>query len=86
MGNSKTLKERIHAYDFAIVELNLFLDTHPCDKEALCLLKMYRDKREQLVALYEQQYGPYVAKVTDVQGDTFSWVDNPWPWDYCKEV
>lgn len=86
MDNRAAVINRIKAYDFAIVEMNLFLDTHPDDCRALELFKAYIEKRNQLVAEYEAAYGPYVQTVTDVEGDKFSWICNPWPWDYCKEA
>ncbi len=86
MDNRARLKKQICAYDFAIVEVNLYLDTHPCDKAALCLLQMYLEKREILIENYESQFGPYVQTVKDVQGDAFTWICDPWPWEYCREA
>lgn len=86
MDNRATMMHRIKAYDFAIVEMNLFLDTHPNDCEALTLFKMYQDKRCQLISEYEAMFGPYIETVNDVQGDAFTWICDPWPWDYCKEA
>ncbi len=86
MDNRKTLKDRIHAYDFAIIEMTLYLDTNPCDKEALELFHLYQEKRKQLVCAYEAEFGQYVSNVNDVQGDQFSWICDPWPWEYTKEV
>lgn len=86
VDNRMAMKERIYAYDFAIVEMNLYLDTHPEDKDALCLFHQYQEKREQLIEAYEAQFGPYISNVNDVQGDKFTWICNPWPWEYSKEV
>ncbi len=86
MDNRKALMQRIRAYDFAIVEMNLFLDTHPTDEQALSLFHMYQEKRKELILTYEAQFGPYINTVDDVKGDTFTWICDPWPWDYCKEV
>lgn len=86
MDNRAALAHRIKAYDFAILEMNLFLDTHPCDKQALALFYMYRDKRDELISTYETHYGPYINTVDDVKGDNFTWISNPWPWEFCKEA
>ena len=76
------LRRRIAAYDFALVEMNLYLDTHPCDKEALELMYAYRRKREELAETYEQHFGPYEITARDVENpDRWSWVDAPWPWE-----
>ena len=86
MDNRDTLLQRIRAYDFAIVEMNLFLDTHPTDEQALCLFHMYQEKREQLISAYEASFGPYINTVNDVKGDTFTWISDPWPWEFSKKV
>lgn len=74
-------RDRIAAYDFALKEMTLYLDTHPCDAEAMEWMNAYRQKREELVQAFECRFGPYVVTTADVQGDRWSWVDDPWPWD-----
>lgn len=86
MDNRKAIVERIKAYDFAMIEMNLYLDTHPQDKQALCLFQMYNEKRQLLVNEYEKHFGEFITTVNDVQGDRFTWICDPWPWDYCKEA
>ena len=66
---------------FAIVELNLFLDTHPNNMEALALFKKLCANKEVLENEYKMKYGP--LKVCDVSDNTpFSWAseENKWPW------
>jgi len=72
----------IHAYDFAILEMGLYLDTHPCDTAALTKRQELQAKRAELVAEYERQYGPYIVTNTDVCGDDWKWICGPWPWEY----
>jgi spore coat protein JB len=72
------------ALGFAIKELNLYLDTHPKDSDALEMLqtlnKMMKDGQEKFV----QMYGPQT--IMDIMsGDTYNWIDNPWPWDYSEQ-
>lgn len=85
MDNRLAMIKRIKSYDFALVEMNLYLDTHPDDHQALCLFKMYNEKREALVCEYERYFGPYIVTVNDVQGNSFDWICDPWPWEYSKE-
>jgi spore coat protein JB len=75
------LKQQIHAYDFAILEIGLFLDTHPCDTAALQKRQELQAQRQMLVEEYERQYGAYVVVDTDVCGDAWTWVQGPWPWE-----
>lgn len=86
MDNRAAMIQRIKAYDFAILEMNLYLDTHPDDCQALSLFQMYQQKRAQLIEEYESMFGPHIKTVDDVQGDTFTWINDPWPWDYCREA
>lgn len=82
MDERMTLKKRIHAVDFALLETGLFLDTHPCNGAALAQRDEYRRMRQALIETYEAQYGPYVVTAADVPcGDRYAWVDGPWPWE-----
>lgn len=85
MDDRMALKHRIHALDFALLELNLFLDTHPCNEQAMMKREEYQTQRAALIAVYEEQYGPYVVTAKQVTGEHWSWVDGPWPWEYGKE-
>lgn len=67
---------RFSASNFALWELHLYLDTHPCDKKAKELFKEYAIKTEQLKAEYERMYGPLVASTTCGE----KWTKEPWPW------
>lgn len=81
MNDKCKMLRRIYAFDFAIVELNLYLDSHPDDIKALKTLEQYRAKRADLVREYEACFGPYIVTSDDVRGDRWSWIDSPWPWD-----
>lgn len=82
MNTKQALTRKISAHDFAILEMVLYLDTHPNDTKALSALKRYRAEREALVAQYERNFGPYIVTSGDVKNDNrWAWVDNPWPWE-----
>ena len=67
---------------FAINELALYLDTHRDDKEALDLYRAYQRMYEEGKKLYEKECGP-LTHTTEGTGK-FRWLDDPWPWEYCK--
>ncbi len=76
------LKRKIFAYDFAIHELVLFLDTHPTNKKAMTLIDEYRKKRIQMVMAYEERYGKLIIDTCDAPtSDCWKWLDGPWPWE-----
>ena len=52
------LLNQISEYQFVCVELNLYLDTHPTDEAARADYLCYGKMLQQLIAQYEEQYGP----------------------------
>ncbi len=86
MMNMKTMmKRRIHAIDFALYELTLYLDTHKWDKRALQKRNSLLGERKMAIADYEARFGKYVLTANDSDGDRWCWVDDPWPWEYCGQ-
>ncbi len=88
MNKKADLKRFIHRLDFALHELNLYLDTHPTSMKAMELLKEYRMKRAEAVTLYEQHYGKYISCVDEAPlGTCWKWLQGPWPWenDFLEE-
>ena len=78
------VEKRISAYQFALYDLGLYLDSHPCDEKAMHLREVYKTRLCQLINEYEQHYGKYVATMADVEGNWNEWIKDPWPWDGMK--
>lgn len=74
------LLQTIDAASFAVNDINLYLDTHPDDMQALDYYKMYREIREKAIMDYTQYFGPLTADMAII-GDTWTWIDKPWPWE-----
>lgn len=68
----------IMALDFAINDLNLFLDLHPDDQENLKNYKSFVKQKEQLESEYAKEYEP--LKLEQVEGKSFNWVSS-FPWE-----
>ena len=68
------------ALRFALDELGLYLDTHKDDKEALELYLNYAALAKGGRRRYEEKYGPLQQNAVTEAG--WSWLDDPWPWDY----
>jgi spore coat protein JB len=72
------------ALGFVIKELNLYLDTHPNDKEALDMLqslnKLMQEGQERFVRLFGPQT---IMDITS--GNDYTWIDDPWPWEYTDK-
>ena len=81
MNDRQKLMWRISMAGFAIDDVKLFLDTHPCDKAALEFYEKFRDTKKQLEKEYTAQYSPLRADAVPVS-DRWTWADNPWPWEW----
>ncbi len=82
MCTQEEMMRKIQEVDFAIIDLNLFLDTHPKCQEALDLFTELCATSKSLKNDYQSKYGPiYVTKSSPTV--PFDWVDpcKKWPWE-----
>lgn len=68
----------IKSYKFSIVELGLYLDTHPDDEKALCLHREYTKKLRDLEDNYQKMFGPLTINYPCKK---WRWLEEPWPWE-----
>lgn len=76
------LLRKIQEMEFVAVELNLYLDTHPCDEAAIndynCAVKALRKLKEEFVSqegpLFNFGWGGYSLC-------PWQWSLGPWPWE-----
>ena len=86
LNDRAKMRNKIYQLDFALHELNLFLDSHPENKKAMELLAQYRKWRQDAINDYEQRFGDYIVNVSDVKAETpWGWIKGPWPWEYDFE-
>ena len=74
----REMANEIRGLDFAIVELALYLDTHPTDKKALCLHRKYCKECKELKDEYQRVYGPLTI---NYPCNKWRWLEQPWPWE-----
>ena len=72
----------LQALGFAVQELALYLDTHREDQEALALYREYQQMYDKCRQLYIREHGPLNHGMPSQSGG-YSWLDDPWPWEYC---
>ena len=77
---AKKLTE-IDSLGFALIDLNLFLDINPDNKDAINLFNKYKEKKEKLIKEYESKYGPLTAESDLFNLYSWEWINMPWPWD-----
>lgn len=75
------LLNRINEVSFAVDDILLYLDTHPCDKEALAFYQDCAQERKKLMTEYAQCYGPLtIDDALESDNGTWKWVEQPFPW------
>ena len=72
---------QIMQYSFALIELNLHLDTHPNDREVIELYNKYSKIKKEMCKKYESMYGPLVLGDNEVNENRWEWINSPWPWE-----
>lgn len=98
MADRCKLLQEINEISFIVNDLNLYLDTHPQDNEALDAFSHSMAKRRQLLDTYAKEFEPLtlncVCPDTNNQSQThtkypgqkhFTWTDGPLPWDIQDE-
>lgn len=71
---------KIQELEFTALDLNLFLDTHPDDMDALmeynrCVVEIDNAKK-----VYEMKYGPLTNFGYAPSQYPWKWIEEPWPW------
>lgn len=74
------LMNHIYAVSFAVDDVKLFLDTHPCDQEALSYFAEYKYERNYALSEYAKYYGPLTVDSSNSPLDYWKWINDPWPW------
>lgn len=76
---------RLTVAEFAAVDLNLYLDTHPRDERALTEFAKASHEVMMLRHEYEERYGPLVnfghAHSLGPEARNWLWLSEPWPWE-----
>lgn len=76
----RNLLKELQSYDFVLTELNLYLNSHQNDKNAL---KMHCEISERATMLrneFSQKYGALTASSSG-NSECWQWVKGPWPWE-----
>lgn len=83
MPNAKNDKERlmleIQKYGFYLIDLGLYLDLHPNDKEALATFNENRNKYYRLINEFNKNYCPLMFMDSN-STETYKWIEGNFPW------
>lgn len=78
--DKESLLTKLGELDFAIVDLRLFLDTHPRDRAAITEYNKLAKQAKRVKEEYENGFGPLTAAGMS-KNDYFNWIDGSWPWE-----
>ena len=81
MNEQARLLTDIDALGFAMIDLNLYLDVFPNDREKINLYNQYRKEKEEILKEYESKYGPITTNSDSLNSYPWAWNNMPWPWD-----
>ena len=62
------LLKKISTYEFAALDLQIYLDTHPHDTAMIQKMNGFKEK-----------FGPLKKSMTST--NMWSWIKGPWPWE-----
>ena len=68
----------LQALEFVVLELGIYLDTHPEDEEAFQLYRQYVAMERSAKAAYEDANGP-LMKDSTANYESYRWLRDPWP-------
>lgn len=77
-NEKEALLLKIYETDFAINDLNLFLDLNPNDLEARILFNKYVEEFKNCKEKYEEFFGP--LSLVDTSSTNYNWYKT-WPWE-----
>ena len=85
-SEQERLLHNINLMSFVIVEMTLYLDTHPTDSEAIDYLQHYGRMKDKAMREYAAKFGPLTIDTADsANGKEWQWALTPMPWEGgCK--
>ena len=73
MTEREILLKKISTYQFSILDLQIFLDTHPYDQQVLSQIKECKEKLLPLIEEYEEKYGQEEAAFRSADAPLTAW-------------
>lgn len=71
----------IGVVSFVAIEMTLYLDTHPLDREAMEYFNHYMRMKNQMMRDYAVKFGPLSLSVADSSSKEWKWALQPMPWE-----
>ena len=81
VNNQAKMLTDIDSLEFALIDLNLYLDIYPDDKDVVMLFNKYRNEQNELLHNYQNEYGPILLNSDALSNMPWMWDNKPWPWE-----
>ena len=78
--NREQMLLQLQAMDLYTLDLNLYLNTHPDDRQAQSKFNSVAKEANELRQQYENMYGPLCMRRPN-DAHPWQWIENPWPWN-----
>lgn len=79
--NKFELLKQITMVDFSIIDLHLYLNTHPMDQAAIIQYNSLITQSKMLKEKYENYFG-VLTSGGNRSPYPWQWINEPWPWEY----
>lgn len=81
MNEQAELLTYIDVYDFAMLDLSLYLDICPNDSNMIAIYNNIKNEKDNVVRKYEESYGPLTLDGGCLNTIPWNWTVYPWPWE-----
>lgn len=78
MSKREIMLKNLSAAQFTLLEMHLYLDTHPWDLRMVEAHNRASIKYKALLAEYEEKFCP----LSPSRAQGYEWLKGPWPWEY----
>lgn len=79
-SDKQRLLRRLQSARFAVIDVSLYLDSHPTCQEGLKYFREKRELAEKLTKEYEEAYGPITSSASCAE-ERWDWVCTAFPWE-----
>ena len=80
LSDKQKLMRQVQQESFALVEANLYLDSHPTCPMGLKYYALHKKEYDELMKQYNEKYGPITAGQSSTE-KKWGWVTTPFPWE-----